>query len=408
LRVLHLIEPGAPGGGGCVLRLLAEPLARLRSVEQDVIILGTRAHADLAARCGVDVTGVLTPPVGHAALARRALTRTMRIYERAHGRYDVIHAWTPQSAMLATMAAADHPRLATFNVGPVSGFTTQLLMMLLEEHGMPLMVASSAVEREFRSLGVRPDLLSVLPPAINPESVDLTDRAELRRQWEVDDQTFVIGLLSEPVNWADARTAMNIAARVTATGRTVRLVMHHGATRRAEAERWAARHGHRDLMIVDDAVAEPWRVVRGLDAALVIGGELNSMDLSGTGSPFAMLTGGGRRLRPLPGLLPLLWVMSAGVPVIAEASDAVSDVIEDGQNGLLVGAGDMNAVCDRIIRIYDDPTIAGRIGMQARRCVQERFHVSAYCVRLKEAYERLAGVPNAASPRAEPALVDVR
>ena len=46
-----------------------------------------------------------------------------------------------------------------------------------------------------------------------------------------------------------------------------------------------------------------------------MGGQLNSMDLSGTGSPFAFLTGGGRRLRPMPGTLPLLWAMSAAVPL---------------------------------------------------------------------------------------------
>ena len=90
-------------------------------------------------------------------------------------------------------------------------------------------------------------------------------------------------------------------------------------------------------------VAEPWRIVHGLDAAMLIGGDLNSMDLRGTGSPFARLTGGGRRLRPMPGIMPLLWAMSAGVPVVAEASDAVRDVVEDGRTGLLVNQHDINA-----------------------------------------------------------------
>jgi glycosyltransferase involved in cell wall biosynthesis len=144
-----------------------------------------------------------------------------------------------------------------------------------------------------------------------------------------------------------------------------------------------------DLLIMEDRVAEPWRIVNGLDVAMLIGGPLNTMDLRGAGSPFAALIGGGRRLRPMPGVMPLLWAMSAGVPVIAEASSAVSDIVDDGQTGLLVGQHDVNAAADRLCRIHDDPTIAGRLGMNARGFVQKNFHVSSFCVRLKDFYQRL-------------------
>jgi len=392
VNVLHLIDPHSPGGGACTLRLLAEPLQRLQSVNQDVLIIGNRSHADLARRCGVEPTGLLTPPMNEPALARRALARTIRLQEQARGPYDLIHAWTMRVASLAVMAAPKRRRLATLAVGPISGLATQLFLMLTEQNPTPLLASSTAVQREYRSMGVDRRLLSVLPPAVNPPAVQSVDRATLRRRWGFDDSSsapFVVGLLSEPVNWADARTAVNVIVRAAATGRDIRLLLHHSAPRRVEAERWAASLGYRDRIIVEDEVAEPWRIVHGLDAALLIGGELNSMDLSDAGSPFAVLTGGGRRLRPMPGVMPLLWAMSVGVPVIAEASDAVSDIIEDGRSGLLVDQDDINAAGDRIIRIYDDPTIAGRIGMEARSLVQRRFHVSAYCVRLKEAYQRL-------------------
>ncbi len=389
MKVLHLIDPRSPGGGACTLKLLAEPLHRLGSVKQDVVVIGNRAHGDLARRCGFEPLGTICPPLSHAAYGRKALARTIAFQEDAAGEYDLIHAWTPRAAILATMAAPNRPRLATLSVGPVSGFETQFVSMLIEQREMPLLASSHAVAREYLSMGVDRRLLSVLPPAVNQETVESEDRADLRRRWEVDSQSFVIGLLSEPTNWADARTAVNVITRVAATGRDVKLLLHHSATRRGEAERWAVRLGFRDLIMVDDAVAEPWRVTAGLDAALLIGGELNSVDLSGAGSPFALFTGGGRRLRPMPGVMPLLWAMSAGLPVIAESSDAVTDIIDDGHSGLLVDQDDTNAAADRIIRIQDDPTIAGRIGMQARSLVRRRFHTSAFCVQLKQAYERL-------------------
>jgi hypothetical protein len=191
------------------------------------------------------------------------------------------------------------------------------------------------------------------------------------------------------VNWADARVAIDVVSRVAVTGRKVRLLLHHSAPRRVEAEQWARKLDYDDLLIIDDEVAEPWRVTPGLDAALLIGGELNSQDLSESGSPFSLFVGGGRRIRPMPGIMPLLWSLSDGVPVIAEASDAVRDVIVDGRSGLLVERGDINAAADRIMKLYDDPTIAGRIGRSAKTLAAERFHISAYCVRLREIYERI-------------------
>jgi glycosyltransferase involved in cell wall biosynthesis len=389
VRVLHLIDPASPGGGACTLRLLAEPLQRLRSIDQDVIVLGGRRHVDLARRCGVEPIGMITPPARLPVLSHRALRGVLDVREGSAGRYDVIHAWTLPSAMLATAAAPDHRRVATLTVGPVSGLAARIMTNLLEHHPMPLLAASSAVEQEYRSLGIDEQRLAVLPPATNPQSAWSTPRETLRRRWGVNDQTLVVGLLSEPVCWADARVAINVVSRAVATGRAVRLVLHHSAARRAEAERWARDLGHDGIMIVDDDVAEPWRVVPGLDAAMLIGGDLNSMDLRGTGSPFAIITGGGRRLRPMPGIMPLLWAMSAGVPVVAEASDAVRDVIEDGRTGLLVNQHDINAGADRLCRLFDDSTIAGRIGTAARAAVNERFHVSAYCTRLRELYEGL-------------------
>ena len=80
--------------------------------------------------------------------------------------------------------------------------------------------------------------------------------------------------------------------------------------------------------------------------------------------------------------------MAARVPVIAESSSAVADVVHEGQSGLLVRQHDANAATERLVRIASDPTIARRIGATARERVVADFHVAATCVRLKEAWER--------------------
>lgn len=389
IRVLHVIDPGSPGGGSCTLRLLAEPLERIRSISQDVLILGTRAHAALARRCGVDPTGRLAYPAGLPTAGRSALRNMVAHYEAAGQPYDLIHCWSIRAALLAMTALPERKRLASFSVGPVTGFETGVFQQMLERAPMPILAGSNAVRREYLSLGAPEELISVHPPAVNPESVDMADRAELRDRWGVNDHTFVVGLLSEPVSWADARTAMAVISRAASTGRDVRLLVHHSAERRKEAARWARRIVRADLLITDDEVADPWRVVGGLNAALLIGGQLNASSFEDPGNPLAWLTGVGRRMRPMPGILPLLWAMSAGVPVLAESSDAVQGVVREGETGLLVPQFDTNTACARLLRLYDERRVGSRLGHAAQEHVRRNFHVSAYCVRLKEIYHRV-------------------
>ena len=84
-----------------------------------------------------------------------------------------------------------------------------------------------------------------------------------------------------------------------------------------------------------------------------------------------------------------------GASLVAPPDDACRATplvrrVEDGRSGLLVGQHDINGACDRIVRVYDDRTIAGRIGNAAAKFVSENYHVSAFCVRLKDAWSRAA------------------
>lgn len=394
MRVLHLIDPASPGGSGCTLHLLAEAVKRLNSVEHRVIVLGNRRHADVARRCGVRPWGQVQPPLNIPMLARHSMKRLARLMQSAAGRFDIVHAWTAESALLATIAFPDAQRMATLPVGPVTGPSVDMLVRLLQRRPMPLCASSSGVFREFESLGVDSELLSVLPPGVNPQSVHMLSRKTLHKRWGVDRDTFVVGLLSEPPNWSDAHLAVDIIARPVSAGRSIRVVLHPRAFRRVEAEYWSRELGQFDFVITEPQLSEPWRIVRGLDMAFMIGSDANALDLRESGSLLSVFTGGGRRLRPMPGIMHLLWAMAAERPVVAEASDAVRDVLEDGVNGLLVNQRDIIAAADRIKRLYDDRTLAGRIGAAALERIEEDFHISAFCVRLKDTYQHVIdGLP---------------
>ncbi len=235
-----------------------------------------------------------------------------------------------------------------------------------------------AVWREYRERGLPKNRLTLLPPAVDPASRSMIDRAAVRQRWAsileqpIDEKTFVIGLLGEPVNWTNVRAAALVACRVALSGRSVKVVVapDSGSPRaRLEAMGDAARLTVENVIVVDEKLVEPWQVVNGLDAALMLG--------SGT------------RERPASSVLPLLWAYAAGVPVVAESSDAWCDMIEDGVSGWLVNPGDTNAAAERITRLIDDRSLAARIGENGKQLAGDTFNIDAYCVRIQHAYDLL-------------------
>ena len=390
-NILHIVDPGTPGGGGCTLRLVADLAGRMTGVRHEVVVLGTHAHGRLARRCGLRPVAVIAPPLGEPALARGLLARAVRRSEAAGGPCDLVHAWTLRAAAAVARGLPRRRLVTTLTAGPVSAGCGRRLGRVLGRAGdgspAPVLVTSTAVRAEWEAIGVDPAALSVFHPAVGVDLVNQADRAALRERWGAGDGTFVVGLLAEPLGLADATTAVTIISRVATTGRDVRVVLHPKARRRPGAEEWTGRLGYRGHIIVDDAIAEPWRIACGLDAALVLGGPRSGSGVSGAGWPWALLTGDGRRLPPRAGILPALWMMAAGVPVVAEASGALPEVLEDGRTALLFPSGDAHAACARIMRIHDDADLARRLGGAGLAEVRSRYDSGPGAERLARVYD---------------------
>ena len=77
-----------------------------------------------------------------------------------------------------------------------------------------------------------------------------------------------------------------------------------------------------------------------------------------------------------------------GVPIIATRVGAMSEVIEDGETGLLVPPDDPDALGDAIARVLEDPALAERLGESARIAAGERFNWTAVAREFLSAYEK--------------------
>lgn len=79
----------------------------------------------------------------------------------------------------------------------------------------------------------------------------------------------------------------------------------------------------------------------------------------------------------------------AGTPVVAARSGALPEAVEDGRSGLLVDAGDPDALAEAIDRIHADPQRAARMGSAARIRYEQRYAPGTNYAILADLYEAL-------------------
>ena len=61
--------------------------------------------------------------------------------------------------------------------------------------------------------------------------------------------------------------------------------------------------------------------------------------------------------------------LAVGTPVLATRTGGVAEVVRDGENGLIVEAGDAAALAAAIARFFGDPELAARLRANAARSV---------------------------------------
>jgi phenylacetate-CoA ligase len=83
-------------------------------------------------------------------------------------------------------------------------------------------------------------------------------------------------------------------------------------------------------------------------------------------------------------------------PVVATSVGGVPRYVTDGENGLLVEAGDAAGFADAILRLLGDPPLARTMGRAGRVRVVERHSWRKSAEKLMDLYGRLLGAPTPA------------
>jgi glycosyltransferase involved in cell wall biosynthesis len=95
----------------------------------------------------------------------------------------------------------------------------------------------------------------------------------------------------------------------------------------------------------------------------------------------------------------LIEAAAAGKPVVATNVGGVSEVVRDGNTGLLVPPRDAVAVAANVLTLLDDPQGAARMGEEGARWVRDRFSDRRMADDLTELYDSLLARTGPIVPR---------
>jgi glycosyltransferase involved in cell wall biosynthesis len=88
----------------------------------------------------------------------------------------------------------------------------------------------------------------------------------------------------------------------------------------------------------------------------------------------------------------LIEAMAAAKPVVAFRGGGVTEIVDDGSNGLLVAPRDVAGLASAIQTLIADRTLAQAMGKAGRAKVETDFTVASHVERLQEVYRSALGI----------------
>ncbi len=224
--------------------------------------------------------------------------------------------------------------------------------------------------------------LTVLPCAADVEAFKPNYNSETVRK--------SLGLTTEPVvmwvggfyPWHNLSLLLESFELILKRRADAKLVLVGDGQTRSAVEDMITRDGLHHAVILTGKIAHS-QVPEMLSIAdvAVVPSPLITARFGGTGTP-----------------LKLFEYMAAGKAIVATALDEAAEVIQDGYNGVLVEAGDVNTFAEATLKLINDPKERIRLGQNAREQTVKQYSWEHYTRRLEEIYLSAVGNSSSGSP----------
>ncbi len=371
LTIFHLDDGRELRGGQRQTLYLVKELDRLGHDNTVVCRRGSPLHA-AALRKGLKV---LTLPYYFEwdpvspLLLRRSLKRLPR-----EGFPPILHAHTSHAAAISWLASAglDCVRVAHRRVDFIPGSLTARL-----KYGKAhsVIAISRAVREILLGAGVPPEKIAVVNSTIDLDDTPwkpaefgayrANARAELAAELAIPKDAFWAGSLIALVPHKDPENMARAAAQVLKTAPGTYFLLAGEGPLAERTARLAKMLKIQDRFLLVGYRKDPYKVLAALDMFV----------LSSAGEGMGSV---------------LVEAMNASLPIVATRAGGISDVIEDGANGLTVPPRDPAALAAAQLRVIGDKELRERLAAEAHRR-REDFSSPRMAALTLKCYEKAVG-----------------
>ncbi|HEY5011816.1 MAG TPA: glycosyltransferase [Acidimicrobiia bacterium] len=379
LRVLYVIE--ALGEGGTEMSL-AELLPELREAGIDPVVVCLKSRGAEGVEHSLVANGFdvrVLAPGGFLAQVRELRGIIVAV------RPGVVHTMLWRANQIARLANLRRVPLLTSLVnesyGPArlsdphvrrSRLRLAQGVDLLTSHLLTTRfhaVSQSVKEAEERDLRIPASRITVVARGRNDRRLGgptAERRARARREYGLtDEQPVLVNVARQEYQKGHRHLLAALPAVLAAHPDVVLLVAGRSGTETEALERLAR----------DSGVSER---VRFLSHVAAVGDFLAAGDIF----VFPSLYEG------MPGAV--IEAMAMGLPIVASDIPSIREVVEPGQNSLLVGVGDVGALAGAVVDLLDDPARRLAFGARSRHIYDSRFRLDQSVRGMLALYERIS------------------
>jgi glycosyltransferase involved in cell wall biosynthesis len=314
-----------------------------------------------------------------AGTARRI--RRLASAERA----EIVHANSTRAGLAAGLAArgADWPLVNHVRDWVPAGLPGRLTLRAIDRGADVVIANSRDIAREIPSsdggAGVRVVHNGIDISRFDPGAVD---RAEVRRQLDLDEGSLVISTIAQFVPWKAQDDAVRILAALKDRYPQLRLLVAGTATFTAASTRFDSAGFERGVhdLARELGVAEEARFLGQRDDVPEILAASDLLLVPSWREAFGRIVIEG---------------MAMGLPVIATSAGGPAEIISDGADGFLLAPQSSERWAEKADELLGEPELRAEIGRAARKTVEASFTSERHAAAVVSIYaELMAGRPS--------------
>lgn len=344
MRIVHL-ESGRHLYGGA--RQVAYLIEGLEALGIDTVLLCARDSA--IAHCALPAEIIEMPLGGDLDVGQYS-----RILSLLRGLgADLLHVHSRRGADLYGGLAARRAGVPAVLTRRVESEEPILWARLKFRHYARVIAISRAIHTELTDyFGLSPSKLALVPSAVDADVYRNDDsRARLERAFDLTSETFIVGCVAQLIRRKGHDRLLRSIESVAHAHSNLRLICFGTGPLRAELERQIAALGLGQRVTLAGFREDLPALLPGLDLLV------HPAAREGLG-------------------VAVLEALAARVPVVAATAGGVPEIIENGVTGLLVPAGDADALAEAIERMLGDSALRTRVIEAGAAKVEQEFSIA--------------------------------